>query len=110
MPDDSFPPHYPVYDFFTATRYFNDKEDWFSLNLDEAVEAGWESLDFSDDVNVYLFGNRWMAILDGTNTVDLTRLREAHAGDTDVEICVAVSGTRFSQTGLYTVSMTPVST
>ena len=97
---------YPIWDWTIVywPRYFTDKEDCFSLKLEDALAEGYSTLEFSDNVNVYVFGDRWFDILDRGEVMALDELCERHAGDTDVNIFVAVSGEKFAKPGTYTVT------
>ena len=96
---------YPIWDIVYWHRYFIDKEDCFSLKLEDALAEGYSRLEFSDNVNVYVFGDRWFDVLDRGEGMALDELCERHAGDTDVSIFVAVSGEKFAKPDTYTVTL-----
>ena len=98
---------YPIWDWDLVfwPRYFIDKEDCFSLKLEDALAEGYSTLEFSDNVNVYVFGDRWFDVLDRGEGMALDELCERHAGDTEVNIFVAVSGEKFAKPGTYTVTL-----
>ena len=102
------PRPWPPYDWilpWVNPRYLTDKEDWFTLNLGDALDAGWTTLNFSDNVNVYLTGEHYFDILDRGESLDLGNLCERLGRTTTVEICVTVSGTTFITPGNYTIAI-----